>query len=72
MTAAAIVEMVCGVVAVYVGIRFALARRIPIVSEGGHEPLGWIQGRAAVVVGILVVCGGLGLLAASFGLIRLA
>jgi hypothetical protein len=71
MTGLAIFEALCGVVAIYVGARFVLARKIPVVSEGGFEPLAWIEGRAAVLVGCLIVCLGLGLLAASFGFIHL-
>jgi hypothetical protein len=64
-------EALAGVGFVYVGIRFAIARKIPIVSEGGGEPLARIEGRAAIVVGGLIVVLGTGLLAAGLGRIHL-
>ena len=65
------VEAICGAIAIYIGVRWMLARTIPVVSEGGFEPLAWIKGRDAVVVGCIVFCVGLGLIAASLGLISL-
>ena len=71
MTGESIIEFVGGFIAFYVGVRWVIARRIPVVSEGGFEPLGWIKGTEAVVVGLCVVVGGLLFLAASVGLVRL-
>jgi hypothetical protein len=66
-----VVEAICGCIAMYVGVRWMLRRKIPIVTEGGFVPLAWIEGRDAVVVGCIVFSFGLGLIAASFGLISL-
>lgn len=71
MTGESIIEFVGGLIALYVGVRWIITRRIPVVSEGGFEPLGWIKGAGAVVVGLCVVAGGLCLLADSAGLVRL-
>jgi hypothetical protein len=66
-----VVEAICGAIAIYVGVRWMLTRTIRVVSEGGFKPLALIEGRDAVVVGCVVFCVGLGLIAASFGLISL-
>jgi len=66
-----VVEAICGAIAIYVGARWVLKRKIPIVSDRGFDPLAWIEGRDAVVVGCIVFCLGLGLMAASFGLASL-
>jgi hypothetical protein len=71
MTGFQIFEAIGGLILGYVGVRFIVARRIPIVSEGGFEPLAWITGWEAVIVGCLIVCLGIALLAASFGLVAL-
>jgi hypothetical protein len=44
MTGFQIFEAIGGLILGYVGVRFIVARRIPIVSEGGFEPLAWITG----------------------------
>ena len=66
-----VVEAICGAAAIYIGVRWMLTRTIPVVSEGGFKPLAWIEGRNAAVAGCVVFCVGLGLIAASFGLISL-
>jgi len=63
----ALVEGLFGLGAAYVGIRFMLARRIPIVHEGGTEPVGWIEGAGALVLGAVTAGGGLAMLAEALG-----
>ena len=70
MTILNAIAALSGAIAIYVGIRFTLTRKIPIVSEGGFEPLAWVEGRDAVMLGIFAICIGLVLLAASIGLIQ--
>jgi hypothetical protein len=71
MSLVPVFEALCGAIAVYTGIRWLVARKVPIVSEGGFKPLAWVEGRAAVLIGGLTVCVGLGLLAAAFGVLHL-
>jgi hypothetical protein len=66
-----IIEILCGVIAIYVGWRFIRVREIPVVSEGGTEPLGFLRGWEAVVAGLAVIALGLVLLAAAADLVKL-
>jgi hypothetical protein len=61
----------CGVLAIYIGCRFVMARKIPIVSEDDLEAYGWLSGKEALAAGFAVVALGLTLLAAAGGLINL-
>jgi len=61
------IEVLCGGVAVYVGARFLLKRRIPVVNEGEDMPLAWITGWEAVVAGCLAIAFGLYLFALATG-----
>jgi hypothetical protein len=61
----------CGLFTIYIGCRFVVARKIPVVSEDDSETYGWLRGKEAVIAGLAVVALGLALLAAAIGLIRL-
>ena len=69
MSVVQVFEAVCGGITIYVGGRYLLARRIPIVNEGEDKPLAWITGWEAVAVSCLVLCLGLYLLALSAGIL---
>jgi hypothetical protein len=71
MSALHIFEALCGLISIYIGIRFILAKEIPIVSEGGSEPMGWLRDWEAIAVGIVAICIGLACLAASLDYISL-
>jgi hypothetical protein len=71
MTGLSICEALCGILAVYIGVRWILTREVPIVSEGDDKPVGWLKGNEAIIAGCLAVCAGLYLLAVAFGLARL-
>ena len=71
MTPLQLFEALCGVIFVYVGWRFIRAREIPIVSEGGYTPLGWLKGWEAVAAGVCVIALGAALLGAAVGFIQL-
>jgi len=70
MSVVQVFEALCGGIAVYVGVRYLLANRIPVVNEGEEKPLAWITGWGAVAVSCLVICFGLYLLALSAGVLR--
>lgn len=61
-----------GLIAIYAGVRFVVAREIPVVDEGGFKPLAWIRGKEAVVLGCAIVLAGVVLLCAAAGLIHLS
>lgn len=60
-----------GLLAIYIGCRFIVAREIPIVSEDDRETHGLLRGKEAVIAGLAVIALGLALLAAAIGLIKL-
>jgi hypothetical protein len=70
MLALHIFEFLFGCISCYVGVRIIKAKEIPIVSEGGSEPLGWLRGSEAVAVGVVAVCFGIAFFAAALDLIR--
>jgi hypothetical protein len=65
------IESVCGLIALYVGVRCIVVRKVPVVSEGGYVPLTWLKGWEAVVLGLAALFVGATLLAAAFGFVEL-
>jgi hypothetical protein len=65
------VLVVCGVIAVYVGIRAIVARSIPIVSEGGTKPLAVVSGWSAVLIGVVTCSLGVVILLGAAGVIHI-
>lgn len=71
MTTLQVFEALCGVFMIFIGWRFIRARAIPLVSEGSYTPLGWIKGRDAVLVGVVLMMLGVALLVVAAGFFRL-
>ena len=71
MTTLQVFEALCGVILIFVGWRFIRAREIPVVSEGSYAPLGWIRGKDAVLVGVVVMALGVALLVVAAGFFQL-
>lgn len=69
MSSLQVVELLSGLIAIYAGIQIARAKKVPIASEGGIEPLGWLRGWDAIAVGTFSIVLGLVLLAAAFDFI---
>jgi hypothetical protein len=71
MTTLQAFEALCGVILVCVGYRFIRAREIPVVSEGGYTPLGWLKGWEAVLAGVGVIAVGVAFIAVAAGFVQL-
>lgn len=71
MTTMQLFEALCGVVLVYVGYRWIRAGEIPVVSEGGKTPLGWLKGWEALLAGACAIAVGLVFLAAAGSIVQL-